>query len=77
MSEQTEQPDLRSVLVRVEPQIPSGLVILSGAVTWHGAAFVDGQSVNSITGSDRTVVLEDCIAALDEAGIATESESHE
>lgn len=63
--------DLRSALVLVEPRFGPGYV------SWHGMAFVRGEVVNDIIGGDRAVVLDDCISALDEAGVSTEPESHD
>jgi hypothetical protein len=58
--------DLRSALVLVEP------VFAPGGVLWHGMAFVAGENVNDITGTDRAVVLDDCWCSIDAAGVSVE-----
>ena len=66
MSEQKN--DLRSALVLVEPVFAPGLVL------WHGMAFVAGENVEEITGTDRTDVLTGCIASLGAVGVTTYAE---
>lgn len=64
---QSDSPDLRSVLVLAEP------LFGPGSVSWHGMAFAGGAVINDVIGSTRTVVLEECLSALDEAGIEVET----
>jgi hypothetical protein len=58
----TTEPDRRSVCVAVEP-------IFGETVMWHGMAFAGGKCVNDITGTDRSVVIDDCLCALAAADV--------
>jgi hypothetical protein len=57
--------DMRAVTIEVSPHVVGG---------WHGRATVDGEVVNSIIGSTRAVVLDDCICAVAAAGVDVEVE---
>lgn len=67
----TDQIDARSVCVLAEP------VFGSDGIQWRGMAFVGGRTVNNIIGTDRAVVITDCLDAVEGAGVDLDTEPHE
>jgi hypothetical protein len=55
--------DYRTVLVLAEPRFGDGQVL------WHAMGFVAGEPHNDIVGTNRAVVLDDCLSAVAAQGV--------